>query len=1003
MPLRLEIKKALSHRSERVKCVDIHPTEPWLLAALYSGKVLILDTNTSATVKTFDVSELPVRSAKFIARKQWFMTASDDMQLRVYNYNTMEKVKAWERAHDDYIRFIEVHPTLPYVLTSSDDMTIKLWDWDHGWDCTQVFEGHSHYVMMVRMNPKDSSSFASASLDRTVKVWSLSKEGANFTLDGHERGCNCVDYYAGGDKPYLVSGADDATIRIWDYQTKSCVQVLEGHSNNVSAVCFHPRLPLVVSASEDGTVRLWHSTTYRAETTLNYSMERAWALASAPESNKLAIGFDEGAIVVQLGHEKPIASMDTNTGKLVWAKNNEIQTASLKGVAGEGKEQDGEALPVGGRDLGSCEIFPQTLSHNCNGRFVCVCGDGEYIVYTSQALRNKSFGSALDFCWSAIGTGDYATRESISRVKIFRNFAEHCTVKLPVSSAEGLYGGAMLGVKASDGVVFFDWEDGELVRKIDVVPNEVFWSESGDAVLLACDDAYYVLRCDRDAIASAIATGAVTEDGVDGAFEFVGEYSDTVVTGRWVGECFLYTNASQRLNYYVGGQTMTLAHLDHEMYMLGYLARENRVFLVDKQLRVISFHVLQAMLQYQTAVVREDFDTANELLAQVPEQEYPAVARFLESQGYKEEALQVSTDPDQKFDLAVELERLDIARETLEALPDDERDTTDANLRWKKLGDLALKKGDLGLLKNCAMQSGDLAGLLLLHTSSGDRAGLEALLEEALAAGKMNIAFTAMLLLGRVERCVELLLNTGRFPEAALFSRTYTPSRVQEVLELWRDDLGKVSETAAKALADPDSYPNLFPDLDVAKQVEKVFLANRDTVVPASQYPEAKKDLDLDLIALFKEQATGQAAPAAEEPVPEPESEPQPEPEPEPAAEPEPEPEPELQPQPELQPEPELQPQPQLQPAPAPGRQPQPEEPEPEPAAGAVGAADGEANDDWGELIDSAPAAPTDAAAGPSIPDEPDEFDDLDAAVDAEAAALPAEAGDDLDDFGEDW
>lgn len=44
-----------------------------------------------------------------------------------------------------------------------------------------------------------------------------------------------------------------------------------------------------------------------------------------------------------------------------------------------------------------------------------VCGDGEYIIYTSQALRNKAFGAALDFVWSAVGTGDYAVRESISR------------------------------------------------------------------------------------------------------------------------------------------------------------------------------------------------------------------------------------------------------------------------------------------------------------------------------------------------------------------------------------------------------------------------------------------------------------------------------------------------------------------------------------------------------------------------------------------------------------
>lgn len=42
-PLRLEIKKKLSSRSDRVKSVDIHPSEPWVLSALYNGHVFIWD------------------------------------------------------------------------------------------------------------------------------------------------------------------------------------------------------------------------------------------------------------------------------------------------------------------------------------------------------------------------------------------------------------------------------------------------------------------------------------------------------------------------------------------------------------------------------------------------------------------------------------------------------------------------------------------------------------------------------------------------------------------------------------------------------------------------------------------------------------------------------------------------------------------------------------------------------------------------------------------------
>ena len=218
-PLRLDIKKKLSASSERVKSVDLHPVEPWVLAALYSGNVMLWDYETGSLAKSFEVSELPVRCAKFVPRKQWFLAASDDMRMRVFNYNTMEKIKEFE-AHADYIRSLEVHPTLPYVLSSSDDMTIKLWDWDRNFDCTQMFEGHSHYVMQVKINPKDTNTFASASLDRSIKVWGLGSHVPHYTLEGHERGVNCVDYYPSGDKPYILSGADDRTVKIWDYQVR---------------------------------------------------------------------------------------------------------------------------------------------------------------------------------------------------------------------------------------------------------------------------------------------------------------------------------------------------------------------------------------------------------------------------------------------------------------------------------------------------------------------------------------------------------------------------------------------------------------------------------------------------------------------------------------------------------------------------------------------------------------------------------------------------------------
>ena len=77
-------------------------------------------------MRTFEVSQVHVRCVRFIPRKNWFVTGSDDFQLRVSNYNTHEKVITFG-VHLDYLRCLAVHPTYPLVFASSDDMAIN-WD-----------------------------------------------------------------------------------------------------------------------------------------------------------------------------------------------------------------------------------------------------------------------------------------------------------------------------------------------------------------------------------------------------------------------------------------------------------------------------------------------------------------------------------------------------------------------------------------------------------------------------------------------------------------------------------------------------------------------------------------------------------------------------------------------------------------------------------------------------------------------------------------------------------
>ncbi|EFJ43300.1 hypothetical protein VOLCADRAFT_106879 [Volvox carteri f. nagariensis] len=835
--------KQLVQRTDRVKGVDVHPTEPWILANLYNGNVYIWNYMDQTLVKSFEVTELPVRASKFVARKQWVITGSDDMFIRVYNYNTMDKVKTFE-AHTDYIRCIAISPTMPYILTSSDDMLIKLWDWEklplhdlQGWNCVQVFEGHSHYVMQVSFNPKDTNTFASASLDRTIKVWSLGQPTPNFTLEGHEKGVNCVDYFTGGDRPYLISGADDRLVKVWDYQTKACVTTLEGHAHNISSAIFHPELPIIVTGSEDGTVKLWHSTTYRLENTLDHRMERVWSLGYCKGSNCIAIGYDEGVVMLKIGRDEPVASMD-NSGKIIWARHNEIQTVNIKALGADFEMVDGERLPLPVKDLGSCDLYPQSLQHNPNGRFVVVCGDGEYIVYTALAWRNKAFGSGLEFVWSA-DSSDYAIRESPSKIKIYKNFQEKHSVSLGFN-AEGIHGGTLVSVRGSDFIVFYDWE-GRVVRRIDVAAKSVHWSESGNTVAILGDSSFYILKYNKELVEEHFASGtAAGDDGVDDAFDLQAEVSERVRTCVWVGECFVYNNTAWRLNYCVGGEVTTVVHLDRPMYLLGYLAAQNRVFLIDKEFNIVSYTLLLSLIEFKARITAGELDSAMELLPSIPQvcglrcvitDQHNSVARFLEAKGMLSTALQVATDQDYRFDLAVQLGDLEVAQEIAVTL--------DSTAKWKQLGEMALTAGKLDLAAECLTRASDFSGLLMLAAARGDRTGMAAVAAAATAGGKTNVAFLASFLLGRLEDCLSLLLESHRLPEAAFFARTYLPSSISPALVKWKADLAAINPKAAEALADPAAYPNLFPHLEEALRAEKLLGQQRSNPVPASAYLDA--------------------------------------------------------------------------------------------------------------------------------------------------------------------
>ncbi|VAH84027.1 unnamed protein product [Triticum turgidum subsp. durum] len=164
-------------------CLDAQTTEPWIVTGHQHRDVCIWNYYPQRGMDSFNIwkesvmhsysSSNKVHSVKVISRKEktWFVAATSDGVIHVYDYNNkMEEVSSFRAASDSFITSMAVHPTNSYLLSSAH-RAVKLWDWDNGWKECQPSFNQEHYasIRQVAFNPKNTNIFATASDDHTIK------------------------------------------------------------------------------------------------------------------------------------------------------------------------------------------------------------------------------------------------------------------------------------------------------------------------------------------------------------------------------------------------------------------------------------------------------------------------------------------------------------------------------------------------------------------------------------------------------------------------------------------------------------------------------------------------------------------------------------------------------------------------------------------------------------------------------------------------------------------
>jgi hypothetical protein len=143
------------------------------------------------------------------------------------------------------------------LASASADKTVKLWDARTGAEL-RTLRGHTDGVTSVAF-AADGQVLASASPDHTVKLWDARTGAELRTLRGHTDGVTSVAFAADGQ--VLASASHDTTVKLWDVRTGAELRTLRGHTKPVTSVAFAADGQVLASVSWDHMVKLWDTRT----------------------------------------------------------------------------------------------------------------------------------------------------------------------------------------------------------------------------------------------------------------------------------------------------------------------------------------------------------------------------------------------------------------------------------------------------------------------------------------------------------------------------------------------------------------------------------------------------------------------------------------------------------------------------------------------------------------------------------------------------------------------
>jgi WD40 repeat protein len=159
--------------------------------------------------------------------------------------------------HSDSVRAIAFSPDGKYLVSGSNDRTVRLWDLQTG-QVIKLLEGHQQRVKCVRVSD-DGKLIISGSADSTVKIWNIETGECIRTIktsDNPNTVLNAISINS--NQNLIATGSSSGTVKLWNWNTAQIIYSVAAAYSSICCLAIDPDANILVSGSAGKTIKIWH-------------------------------------------------------------------------------------------------------------------------------------------------------------------------------------------------------------------------------------------------------------------------------------------------------------------------------------------------------------------------------------------------------------------------------------------------------------------------------------------------------------------------------------------------------------------------------------------------------------------------------------------------------------------------------------------------------------------------------------------------------------------------